>query len=621
MSSTGNFGPWLSYFYASLRREARARKFQYVFNIPNMKALKIQDSNSRLKLVEKNLPIPVHLETSIFNTDLSHVQNLLLADVRNQKSVKFGFQIKGIEGTVPDRGIISSILKNPVLPNYLDSGFAKEKLEKTPFEYKHTIRLDTDTNDETLHVFDRVLWPNPIFSNFCRGVGVTPKLYKELLTKDIHFRSPCNSDLLPIFKIESIPEGYDSMGLFPKFNKDQSEIFKGIDAMSALITATPCIGYQYSKVRDAITSTLSNDGLELDRIDKKDIQLFPMVSKTHSSRDTLAKLLVIAKYDTKLWSISAMTNKICPGDILRSTLFARNCNRGALRREFMKHYVSFNVVSLATRLNDHKVTKDFISDESAINWKPWDLYIWHEYEKLEKDFKIPNDFQDLQLIRHDFSGFLRRLFEYHCLVTAEMKVNGSTFFENTDEIPGSARCYAVTTLLNSILNNSKTLETLYPGLAAFIDSKLPKQSQIQKTLLPKLDDSRSLEVGERISNIIREMISFENNVFHDKFTSHSRMHSEINSPMKDWKIIILHKKPFSEEQIRTIRYQSRIFTQFTNTFESIDKISYSICVEKKMIDEDTIIYLYKMNREKKSSLYNMMAEIMKNPDIKDVPEK
>jgi len=141
MSSTGNFGPWLSYFYASLRREARARKFQYVFNIPNMKALKIQDSNSRLKLVEKNLPIPVHLETSIFNTDLSHVQNLLLADVRNQKSVKFGFQIKGIEGTVPDRGIISSILKNPVLPNYLDSGFAKEKLKKTPFEYKHTIRL------------------------------------------------------------------------------------------------------------------------------------------------------------------------------------------------------------------------------------------------------------------------------------------------------------------------------------------------------------------------------------------------------------------------------------------------------------------------------------------------
>ncbi|SMN20464.1 similar to Saccharomyces cerevisiae YHL038C CBP2 Mitochondrial protein required for splicing of the group I intron aI5 of the COB pre-mRNA, binds to the RNA to promote splicing [Maudiozyma saulgeensis] len=620
MSSTGNFGPWLSYFYASLRREARARKFQYVFNIPHMRALKIQDSNLKLKLTEKNLPIPVRLETNIFDTDLSHVQNLILADVRNQNEVTFGFHIKDMQGTVPDRGILTTLLTNPVLPTYLGSGYAKEKLERTPFEYKYTIKLETDIEDRTLQPFNRILWPDPIFSNFCRGIGVSPKLYKELLAKDIHFKSPCNNNLLPIYKVSSIPEGYNSIGLFPKFNKDQLEVFNDIDGLSALVTAKPCVDYQYAKVRDIITSTLSKDSLETNNVDDKAVQLIPMLSKTHPSRDTLSKLLKIAKYDTKLWSTSGMTNKTCPGDILRSALVARNCNRGALRREFMKHYVSFNIVSLIKRLNDHEVSKDFISPESKINWKSSDYYIWHQYDKLQKGFKIPNNFQDLQLIRHDFSDFLRRLFEYHCLITAEMKVQGSAFFENIDEVPGTSRCYAVSTLMNSILCNNKTLRTLYPSLALYIDSTLTIQDQSKRLLLPKLAETSSSELGERISNIIREMISFENNVFHDKFTSHSRMRSEINSPMKDWKIIILHKKPFSVEQIQTMRYQSRIFTQFTNTLESIEKISYSICVEKKMIDEDTIIYLYKMNREKKSSLYNMMAEIMQNPDAKNVQE-
>ena len=226
---------------------------------------------------------------------------------------------------------------------------------------------------------------------------------------------------------------------------------------------------------------------------------------------------------------------------------------------------------------------------------------------------MPDNLEELQSIRYNFNDFLRRLFEYQCLVIAEMKVQGEGVFIDKRHPENPSRCYAVARLLMAILRSNPVIETLYPGLALYAENKLFTPQPYTANNLPYEKEQVFIEAKERFMNIVREMISFESKIFNDKFTTYRKMVSQIDSPIKDWKIIILNKKPFTPEQIQILKYHSRIFTQFAYSFEEIDKISYSICVETKMIDEDTIIYLYKMNREKKSSLHNIVAHIMKGP--------
>lgn len=618
MSKQNSFGPWLSYFFASLRRQPNARKYQYVNNLPQIKNLKLQNVSHRLKYPKKtNIPIPVYLEQNILDTNLSILQNLLLADSKNVDGTPLGFHINNVTGEVPDRNIISSILRSPVLPNYLNDDYFNKALQDIPFNYKHTIKLDLERPSRNLRNLDRILWPDLIFSNFCRGIAVSPELYKQLLMEDNHFKSPTNSSLLPIFKSNSIPGGYSMMGLFPKFDSQQKVLFtKGPDAAAALIGGRPCSGPQYMKVQERVTSTISKDvSYEQQNNSFSNAVLFyPSHSTTHPSRDTLRKILRMARSDSLLWTNSVVTDKNCPGDILRSTLLARNTNKGSLRREFMKNFTLFSVMSLTKRLNTHKSMQESPAEQLLIKWQPWDYYIWEQYIKLTNNFKTPENFEALQLVRYNFSNFLRRLFEYQCLVTAEMKVQGERFFSNIEHPEDQSRCYVVSRLLIAILRLNPVIETLYPGLALYAENQLFTPQQYTKDNLPYEEEQKSVESQERIMNIIREMISFESKIFNDKFTAYRKMISRIDSPVKDWKIIILNKKPFTPEQMQILKYQSRIFTQFAYSFEEIDKISYSICVETKMIDEDTIIYLYKMNREKKSSLHNMVADILKGTE-------
>ena len=618
MSKQNTFGPWLSYFYASLRRQPNARKYQYVNNLPQIKSFKLQNVSHRLKHPKTtNIPIPVYLEQNILDTDLSKLQNLLVADSKNVDGVPLGFHINNISGEVPDRNIITSILRSPVLPDYLDDDYFNKALQEIPFNYKHTIKLELERPSRNLRNLDRILWPDLVFSNFCRGIAVSPELYKQLLMEDNHFKSPTNNSLLPIFKSNSIPDGYSMMGLFPKFDTEQKKLFtKGPDAAVALIGGRPCSGSQYMKVRERVTSTISKDvsDKQQDNTFSNAVQFYPYQSTTHPSRDTLRKFLVIARSDSLLWTNSLVTDKTCPGDILRATLLAKNTNKGSLRREFMKNFTLFNVMSQAKRLNTHKSMREYPDEQLPIKWQPWDYYILEQYTKLTNNFKTPDTLEALQLARYTFSDFLRRLFEYQCLITAEMKVQGEAFFTNKYAPETPSRCYAVSRLLIAILRFNPVIETLYPGLALYAENQLVTPQQYTENSLPSENEPKSVELQERIMNIIREMISFESKIFNDKFTAYKKMVSQLDSPVKDWKIIILNKKPFTPEQVQILKYHSRIFTQFAYSFEEIDKISYSICVETKMIDEDTIIYLYKMNREKKSSLHNMVAHILQGSD-------
>lgn len=89
------------------------------------------------------------------------------------------------------------------------------------------------------------------------------------------------------------------------------------------------------------------------------------------------------------------------------------------------------------------------------------------------------------------------------------------------------------------------------------------------------------------------------------------MVSQFDSPITDWKVIIVYKNLLSEDFSKTIQFTTRIFTQFVTSLDDVDKVSYSKCIAKEMIDENTFVYLYKMSREPKSTTRNVLAEILK----------
>lgn len=615
MNNSRGLERWMAYFFASMRRQPRARKYQYVVNVPQIRQLKLQNTGKQLASNKGKIEISVNMNKDIFKIDVSQIQKLLVEDVRYTDNATFRLRNnkQDLDGKpISNWEILASMLSNPIDPKYLERRYNDEGLINIPFRFKHTIQMQVDNPDGTSASFNRVLWPDPIFSLSCRGIGLTPEMYKQLSNKNTKIINPANDGVLPIYEVNFIPKGYNVIGLFPQFIPQHKSIFQDIDFYSASIKARACLGKQNEIVKKLITTDYKDNETETET---SELFLSSKDSNIHNSRNTLEKLLDMANYDSKLWSTSIMTNKSCPGDIFRSALMAKNVNRTALRKEYMKNYVLFNFISLNLRIQEYLNSHQNPNLGSEIQWKPWDRFIWNEFQKLESNMMKENTIEQLQELRYKFNNFLYRLFEYNCLVTAEMKVQGKKFFEN-NENNDISRAMEVSLLSKTILTQCKEISTFYPGLALYIKKVFATANIDIVHKMPVIEDPKIQEIGEVIFNIIKEMIIFESeHIYSDKFNSHRRMVSEQSSPLTDWKIVILHKKPLLNRYAEVIKYQSRIFTQFLTNLGDIDKIRYSKCICKTMIDENTFIYLYKMSREKRSSLSDIVADIMKTKKL------
>lgn len=598
---------WLPYFFAALRRQPNARKYQYKNNIPEIRQLKLQDAGKRLTASKGKSPIPVFLNGDIFDININDIKKLIFEDARrSNESVRFGLDVLHENGgPVKDWKTLASIFQTPIDPKLLTKEDYYNMAKDNTFTMRHTIKLKTTGITDGSKPFDNVLWPKLVFSNHCRGIGVTPDLFEKISKMKVFVRNPTTNTNLPIIQVDFIPKGYDCIGLFPRFEEKHFQVFQKMDKFSALIDSKLCDDNEIRRMKSLVNTDIGEEVSSVEIINTKGAKVDRL-----SEKNTLSKLLNLANFDSKLWSIGSNKDRTCPGDILRSAIIAKSTGRNTIRKETMKHYILFNTISLLRRLREHQNKNGVPDYQNMQQWKPWDYAIWYIFHQhLAMTPKIKT-FEDLQLVRAQYSRFLEVLSQYTIMVTSEMKLMGSQFFE-VEGKESISRSDMVTLLLSSMLRETKYTELLYPGLNEYIMSHIPAAYSGTADLLPKLGNEKSYANGVTLLRIISELINFENIVHKDKFTSYRNMVSQFDSPITDWKVIIVYKNLLSEDFSKTIQFTTRIFTQFVTSLDDVDKVSYSKCIAKEMIDENTFVYLYKMSREPKSTTRNVLAEILK----------
>lgn len=601
-----SLGKWLPYYFASLRRQASAKRYQYKSNVPNIRQLKLQDAGKRLKNSQDQPAIPVFLKNDIFDNSLANIRKLLFEDVRrSNENVRFGLDVMNKTGKLKDWQIISSIFQTPVDPNLLDGDTFHAMATDKPLEIRHTIKLAALNDENGIDPFKNVLWPKLIFSYYCRGIGVTPTLYDKIANTGICAKKPLSDMQLPIFKVDFIPNGYDCIGLFPKFQKKHLEVFQEFDKFSALIESRLCDVHEINKIKKLVNADIGPETSSINFVDSDG-----KVSTNKREGSTLSDLVKTANFDSKLWSFASSKDRSCPGDILRSAIIANNPNRSAIRRDFLKHFVLFNTVSLTERLGQHLNTEGQIAEDIIQLWKPWDYAMWYTFQQYISATPKIKEINDLKTLRAHFSRFLEALTQYSTLVTSEMKLTGSKFFTG-DRENSLSRADMVFLLLSTILRNNKDIDLLYPAMSTFISKTIHDVGDGRSNLLPKFGDEENYVIGITLLKIVKELIKCESHVYKDNFTSYKNMVSELGSSIGDWKVIVVYKGHLNEEYAKTIQYTTRIFTQFVNSLDDVDKVSYSKCVSKEMVNEDTFVYLYKMSRQPKSSTNDVLSEILK----------
>lgn len=595
---------WYALFFGSYRRQPFARQYRYRHNVPRIRNAVLGGFRRQLK--GKDIRAErLECTKSLEEWPVKSVQQLLVRDINRPLETSSCLQL--LRKVVPQQGEprslsvfrwahVAPIFRLPLSSSYAapEANVDSRQLGNVPFEFQNTVKLVSTDGSKELGF---IAWPDPIYSLSCQGLGVPAELFEQLT--DSEFLNPADNSILKVHEVSFVPEGCDAVGLFPAYSESHREVFTGLQLFGSLIRRNACIGHARDRIKSILTS-FPQERTANAAIDE------PFNSAGYESDITnLKSLLAQTRQYKLLWSTKKDKNKICPGDIIRNTLSSEHISNSQLEQEFCKHYILFSIFSQTLRIQERLGKEPTNPGEVKWQWKPSDIFIWKSFEDINRR-DMPSNVEELLLYKERYDGFLALLNSYHLTVMAEMKSLREDFYATGT----SPRALPTLALLGTILRKCKPIRAFNPNLTAYFDKKLPPLSQDLQ--LAQLDAASpgDVEVGHKVNSIITNCVELEHLIYADNFTTTTPIQSEPLAPLTDWKFVIMSKKPLPPDVIRTVMFNSRIFTQFVTDLTEVTRRGFSVCKSRRMIDGDTFIFLYKHERPKRATREELVSDII-----------
>ncbi|CCK72374.1 Cbp2p KNAG_0J02950 [Huiozyma naganishii CBS 8797] len=603
-----SYREWVSLLFSALRKEPRSPKYKYRTTIWEAKEL-LRERNRASLQIDTSKEVKIYSNRTFLKLSPDRALNVLLRDFQLQPEQSFRL----IRTDVAPRKKLKSPDENwnkvfPLFENRiveeLDLSIPKCAFERESFNYCYALGLWSRDKKTRL---SQIAWPHPIFSFSCVGLGVRPEVYSALKEEGHVFINPANSVELPYFSVDSklVPKHCDAVALCPRYVPEHVTLFEE-GAININKDPVPCTGEELSAVTQAITCTyLPLLSKEPFRTCGDDLAIWsPTTDGALDKRVfTLDRLYGHATLHKRFWSRATYTDRSCPGDIIRSTILSNNSNMLQLMEEFMKHYTTFNLYSFCWRtLNDQSSAvyklKDPVSFTGEV--KPWDAFIWNEYQTLEK-LPVPHSVDELVSLKAQFDEFLKHLSRYYAMVTCEMKQQMAEFFVTTDadseggRFQDTPRVVPTTLILRDILLNGKWFKHFYPGLHLLMSTKIPSCDKLDDCFVP-LDDT-SIALGCKLDKLVKEILLVESYVYGDKIPPKKLLIVNPSAEDENWKIVILIKDSIPNHLLKTLKFNTKISIQIVKDIRQATGVENGSCSWKKMIDENVFIYAYKLETE------------------------
>nr|Q08996.1 RecName: Full=Cytochrome B pre-mRNA-processing protein 2 [Saccharomyces paradoxus]pir/S61597/ CBP2 protein - yeast (Saccharomyces sp.) (strain douglasii) [Saccharomyces sp.]CAA64148.1 CBP2 [Saccharomyces douglasii] len=607
---------WQTLFMVSLRRQGSSSRYRYKFNMENITHQVFPRCKQAFK--KANLSYEYcDLEGKLYNASLMDLQKMLLRDINAPrdhvfKIVRTDLVEKSSKKRIQHWEQIAPIFDHPLslyenLLSEMDNDF------KPSFEWQQLIEVRS--RDDQLKL-QRVVWPKSIFSNFCRGIGVKKNTYDRLLKQNNGevpmFVNPANAKPLPLFQVgdDATIGEFDGIGIFPYFVvKHRAFFVTEVDKLKTKIISPLCNLNERKRTDKANAGRL---------LENEKGEPFYVDAKGAASRAadgnavTLKQLLERSVSHKTLWSKQTNKDRTCPGDILRATILSNDFSIRQLRTEFCKNFILYNIFTILQR--NKKSIRDFSNDNNVpsfrFNWNVWDSYIWKQYQEAES-MTLPADQASLINYKTKYDSFLQDLQTYSTLVISEMKWNQFSIFQNNET--SLSRFEHITLILQTILTKSKMIRIFQPNLYKFMQDDLRATlmeltgftESINATIGPGFANEQSLQSANALKKLANQLLHFEQKIYAEKFRVNRPIQLRPLTLSTNFKIVILDKQNAIPEIFQTLlKFTTQITTYFVKDLSEVELHGHMHCIDKKMLDKSTFMYLY---------------ELKYNEDLKAVP--
>lgn len=573
-------GSWRALFFGTFRRQPSSKNYRYKYVASKIKRL-VLDMHTKGLTSAKSDPILVRCDRQLFTSSVSKLREVILKDISGPPETC----IKILQtGTVRRNGGLNGVLSwqniAPIFAHPLNPICSAEGTDST-FEYRNTLRLSSKDGGKELL---RVRWADLSYSKSCRGIGVTEEKLTEL-GKDVEFVNPANGNLLSVYRVDEVPEGCDAIALFPAYVPSQRQYFTGLELCAALIRQSPCTKKEQAKLEAHISSPSKNHN---------DSTVVPAVEQPldETSLLTLKQLMDATNKCKPLWSSGRDKDKTCPGDVLRCTLVSQKVDFGQLIEEYCKHYILFSLVSQASRMG-RTIDQSELHENQELEFSPMDTFVWQEFQSINET-ALPTTVSELIEYKKQIDKFLELLSSYYFSIVSEMKASSRTYFRDGTNVP---RAVPVFRVLQEVVRDCKGFQVFYPNLSFYTSKVLPEMPRLAESK-PVVEED-NLKLGSKALAMFKHIAEFENMMFYDRFTIDAGLEIEPITSLKAWKIVIVSKNPLPLEIERSLLFSSRIYTQCVRDLENATLLQHATCEARRMIDEDTFMFLYRLQRPPK----------------------
>lgn len=601
MKSVTLQGSWRALFFGAFRRQPTSKNYRYKYVAPKIKRM-VLNAHTRDLAGSQSESIDVRSDRQLFYSPVQKLREVILQDINGPKDARIDILRKSPVGKCRSdgpTGVLSWQNVAPIFAHPLNPICKTEGTDST-FEYKTTLKLSSQDGQEKLsHVF----WPSLAYSKSCQGVGVTREKYEDL-TPTVNFVNPSNGKLLPIFPVDEVPDGCDGIGLFPAFVTSQRQFFTGLELCAAVIRHSLCTAQEISDLEAHVSSHLGNATTSSAEL--------PL---SETDYPTLKKLMDASNKCKLLWSSGRENDKTCPGDIIRCSLASTKVDFSQLIEECCKHFILFSLVSQASRLK-HALEEPASYLDKNFDYSPMDSFVWQELLRVNET-ALPTTVPEMIEYKNEVDAFLELLSSYYFSIVAEMKSSTRTYLHDGDKVP---RAVPVMRTLQEVIRNCKGFHVFYPNLSLYAAQLLPDNSGWSQLEAPALaDEELKLNVGCKALTIFKHVTNFENLMYFDRFSLATGLEIEPVAPLRAWKIVILSKAPLPLEIERALIFNSRVYTQCVTDLEEVTLIKHATCEARKMIDQDTFVFLYKLQRPPKVDKEQMVDDIVGRLEEASIP--
>ncbi|QLL30368.1 hypothetical protein HG536_0A01850 [Torulaspora globosa] len=592
-------GSWRALFFGTFRRQPSSKNYRYKYVASKIKKLVLDTHTKGLTNAKSELMV-IRCDRQLFTSSIHKLREVILKDISGPpeaciKILQTGRTLRRDWGPT---GVLSWQNIAPIFAHPLNPICATEGGDPS-FEYRNTLRLSSkDDREELLHV----RWADLTYSNSCRGVGVTKEKFSGL-GKDVEFVNPANGNLLRVYQVDEVPEGCDAIALFPAYVPSQRRYFTGLELCAALIRQSPCTREEQSKLEAHISSSLKN---------QNDTAVTPVAEHPldETCFVTLKQLMDATNKCKPLWSSGRDKDKTCPGDVIRCSLVSEKVDFSQLVEEYCKHYILFSLVSQALRMS-RTVDQSASYESHKLEFSPMDTFVWQELQRIN-EIAPPTTVSELIGYKKQIDEFLELLSSYYFSIVSEMKASSRTYFRDGINVP---RAVPVLRVLLEVVCNCKGFKIFYPNLSLYATKvlpEMPKLGEAKETVVA--NEEANLTLGSKVLAMFKHIAQFENMMFYDKFSIATGLEIEPITSLKSWKIVIVSKSPLPVEIERALLFSSRVYTQCVRDLEHATLLQHATCEARRMIDEDTFMFLYRLQRPPKVDREQLANAIIEKLD-------